>query len=76
MINPTARVEIDNGIKFYEQDVLYDDYIYKGDTDITVTVDYANPGFGIALLDSAGTYLAQKKEILMFTMYLKKQAIM
>ena len=55
MINPTARVEIDNGIKFYEQDVLYDDYIYKGDTDITVTVDYANPGFGIALLVSAGT---------------------
>ena len=71
MINPTARVEIDNGIKFYEQDVLYDDYIYKGDTDITVTVDYANPGFGIALLDSAGTYLAQKKEILMFKLGVK-----
>lgn len=71
MIKPTARVEIDNGIKFYEQDVLFDDYIYKGDTDITVTVDYANPGFGIALLDSAGTYLAQKRELLMFKLGVK-----
>ena len=71
MIKPTARVEIDNGIKFYEQDVLFDDYTYKGDTDITVTVDYANPGFGIALLDSAGTYLAQKRELLMFKLGVK-----
>ena len=71
MIKPTARVEVDNGIKFYEQDILFDDYTYRGDTDITVTVDYANPGFGIALIDSAGTYLAQKKEILMFKLGVK-----
>ena len=52
MIQSNSRVEIDNGIKFYEQDILYDDYIYTGNTDIEVTLDYVNPGFGIALINS------------------------
>ena len=65
MIQSNSRVEIDNGIKFYEQDILYDDYIYTGNTDIEVTLDYVNPGFGIALINSEGNYLSEKKEILL-----------
>ena len=68
MIQSNSRVEIDNGIKFYEQDILYDDYIYTGNTDIEVTLDYVNPGFGIALINSEGNYLSEKKEILLFKM--------
>lgn len=66
MLQPTSRIEIDNGIKFYEQDVLYDDYIYSGDLDITLTLDYSLPGFGIALISSEGLSLADKEEILLF----------
>ena len=68
MIQSNSRIEIDNGIKFYEQDILYDDYIYTGNTDIEVTLDYVNPGFGIALINSEGNYLSEKKEILLFKM--------
>lgn len=66
MLQNNCRVEVDEGIKFYEQDILFDDYIYIGNTNIEVTIDYANPGFGIALINSESNYLSQKNEILMF----------
>ena len=28
MLKPNARIELQDGIRFYEQDILYDDYIY------------------------------------------------
>lgn len=66
MLQPTSRIEMDNGIKFYEQDILYDDYIYTGDLDILMTLDYSSSGFGIALISSEGLSLADKEEILLF----------
>ena len=66
MLQSTSRIELEDGIKFYEQDVLFDDYIYTGNTEIEVTLDYANPGFGIALINSEGKYLSEKEEILLF----------
>ena len=49
MLQPNSRINLDKGIKFYEQDILYDNYIYTGDFDIALTLDYATPGFGIGL---------------------------
>lgn len=54
MIQYNSRITIDEGIKFYEQDIMYDDYLYSGDIDITLCLDYANPGFGIALINNEG----------------------
>lgn len=66
MLQPTSRIELDNGIVFYEQDVLYDNHIYIGDLDITLNIEYANSGFGIILANSEGNTLSEKKEVLLF----------
>lgn len=68
MLQPNSRIEINDGIKFYEQDFLYDDYIYTGDLDITLNIEYASQGFGIALISSEGVSLSDKEEILLFKM--------
>lgn len=66
MIQKNSRVEFANGIKFYEQDLLYDDYIYSGSSTISVTLDYKNPGFGIALISSTSSTLTNKNAVLLF----------
>ena len=37
MLQPNSRINLDKGIKFYEQDILFDNYIYTGDFDIALT---------------------------------------
>jgi hypothetical protein len=66
MLLPTSRIQLDNGIMFYEQDILCDDYIYSGDFDVTLNLEYVNPGFGIALINSEGLSLTEKEEVLLF----------
>ena len=67
MLQPTSRIEqIESGILFYEQDILFDDYIYTGDFDIEVQVDYNNLGFGIMFSNSEGSSLVEKDELLLF----------
>ena len=66
MIQKNSRVEFANGIKFYEQDLLYDDYIYSGSSTISVTLDYRNPGFGIALISSTSSTLTNNNAVLLF----------
>ncbi len=66
MIQNNSRVEFANGIKFYEQDLLYDDYIYSGSSTISVTLDYKNPGFGIALISSTSSNLTNNNAVLLF----------
>lgn len=67
MLQPTSRIEqTEKGISFYEQDILFDDYIYTGDFDIEVTVDYNNIGFGIMFANSEGSSLLDKDELLLF----------
>ena len=68
MIQKNSRVEFANGIKFYEQDLLYDDYIYSGSSTISVTLDYINSGFGIALISSTSSTLTNTNAILLFRM--------
>lgn len=76
MLLPTSRIEKEEiGIKFYEQDMLVDDYIYTGDLDITVSIQYSTPGFGIALINSEGYSLKDKDEILLFRVGFKEASI-
>ncbi|MGL4877936.1 hypothetical protein [Paraclostridium dentum] len=66
MLQPNSRIYLEEGIKFYEQDILYDNYIYTGDFDIALTLNYALPGFGIGLTNSEGISLEDKEEVLLF----------
>lgn len=66
MLQSSSRVTMDNGIKFYEQDILFDDYIYSGDFDIALNLEYCNPGFGLGLTNSEGTSLSDKQEVILF----------
>lgn len=66
MLQPNSRISMDNGIKFYEQDILYDDYIYTGDFDIALNLEYCTPGFAIGLVNSEGKTLDDKDQILLF----------
>ena len=68
MLQPNSRINVDKGIKFYEQDILYDNYIYTGDFDIALTLNYSTPGFGIGLTNSEGAQLEDKEEVLLFKM--------
>ena len=66
MFQATSRIESDNGIKFYEKDVLFDDYKYNDDIDIELTLDYINNGFGIMFINSENSSLQDKDEKLLF----------
>lgn len=68
MLQPNSRINLENGIKFYEQDILFDNYIYTGDFDIALTLDYASTGFGVGLTNSEGKTLTDKEEVLLFKM--------
>ena len=63
MLQPNSRINLENGIKFYEQDILFDNYIYTGYFDIALTLNYASPGFGIGLTNSEGKSLSDKEEV-------------
>lgn len=64
MIHYNSRINVNNGIEFYEQDLLYDDYLYSGDIDITLDINYANPGFGVALIDNEGNSIINNKALI------------
>jgi hypothetical protein len=57
MFKSNSRIENNNGIRFYEQDIIFDDYVYHGNMSMTVTVDYASPGFGVSLINNEGSSL-------------------
>lgn len=75
MLMPTSRIELDEGIRFYEQDMLIDDYIYTGNLLVNLDIDYITPGFGIALLSSEGLSLRDKDEILLFRLGYKEASV-
>ena len=52
MFKSNSRIEYKDGIRFYEQDILYDDYVYTGSCQITLDIDYFNDGFGIVLINA------------------------
>ena len=52
MFTSNSRVErVQNGILFYEQDIITSTYQFFGDLKIDLKYDYHSPGFGIVLMD-------------------------
>ena len=41
----------EDGIYFYEQDILYSPYLFSGNITIDVTTEFARPGFGIVIAE-------------------------
>lgn len=66
MFQTNSRVERDNGIRFYEQDVLSSDYVYTGDMVIDLSVDYLYPGIGILLAVDNGKPLNEVDSLYLF----------
>jgi hypothetical protein len=66
MFQANSRVERNNGIRFYEQDVLCSDYVFAGDTVIDLTVDYQYPGIGILLAADNGKPLSEADHVYLF----------
>lgn len=60
MLQQNCRIAKYNGYKFYEKDILHDDYTFTHDIQVNVNVTYTTPGFGIALID-AGSYSIKEK---------------
>lgn len=63
---PNCRIEKnEDGIRFYEQDILCCNYIFTGDLKINMTVDILSSGFGVALFkDNSKTALEANEAII------------
>lgn len=66
MFQSKSRIEIASGVRFYEQDILFDDYVYSNDIQISLDVSYMTPGIGIALMTNEGLPLEEQKEVYLF----------
>lgn len=66
MLRANSRIELMNGIKFYEQDVLYDDYVYTGSCQIEMDINYYNNGFGIMLINATQNILSSENTAILF----------
>ena len=66
MLKNNSRIELTNGIRFYEQDILYDDYIYTGSCQIEIDVNYYNNGFGIVLINATSNILTAENTAILF----------
>lgn len=66
MLLSNCRMEKNNHIHFYEQDILLDDNTYSGDIDITLQLDYITPGIGIALIVDEGLSLNEMSETYLY----------
>ena len=52
LFEPNSRIEkIDSGIRFYEQDIIFSDYVFEGDAEVNLHLDYLHPGFGIVIAE-------------------------
>ena len=47
-----SRVQkVTEGVQFYEPDILCSSYLFSGDLEINIVIDYERPGFGVALIE-------------------------
>lgn len=52
LIEPSSRIEkIEAGIRFFEQDIIFSDYLFEGNLEIDMTLDYLFCGFGIVIAE-------------------------
>lgn len=68
MFNQYSRTQLikNKGIYFYEQDVIYDDYVYQGDMVIDIALDYYHNGFGLVLFPQPGLKTENQKTNYLF----------
>ena len=71
MLKPNSRIELQDGIRFYEQDILYDDYVYSGSCQIELDIDYYNNGFGIVLINATSNVLTSENSAILFRLNYK-----
>lgn len=75
MLQENCRIEKFDGYRFYEQDILFDDYMFSNDIQLTVDLDYVSPGFGIALIDNEGFSVKEKRFSYLFKIGYKEASI-
>lgn len=75
MIQENCRIEKFKGFRFYEQDILFDDYMFSNDIELTIDLDYVSPGFGIALIDNEGYSIKEKKFAYLFKIGYREASI-
>ena len=75
MLEQNCRIENLNGFKFYEKDVLYDNYVFTNDIELNIDVTYVTPGFGVALMDNESTSIREKNDIYLFKIGYKEASI-
>ena len=75
MLKPNSRIELQDGIRFYEQDILYDDYVYSGSCQIELDIDYYNNGFGIVLINATSNILTSDNSAILFRLNYKSVEI-
>lgn len=75
MLQQNCRVEKFNGFRYYEKDIIYDDYIFTHDIQLTIDATYVTPGFGIALMDNEGFSIREKGSTYLFKVGYKEASI-
>ena len=75
MLQQNCRVEKFNGFRYYEKDIIYDDYIFTDDIQLTINTTYVTPGFGIALMDNEGFSIREKGSTYLFKVGYKEASI-
>ena len=69
VFEPNCRVQKTNeGIQFYEQDVLCFGYDFFGDQRIEIKLDYVSPGFGVLLIENNNSELKEVHNSYLFKM--------
>ena len=66
MLQQNSRIEKFKGYRFYEKDILHDDYVFTHDIQVNVDVTYITPGFGIALIDTGSSSIKDKPDTYLF----------
>ena len=66
MIQNNARIESFHGIRFFDQDILFDDFIYNNYVEAVLEIEYCTPGFGIVLINNTASMLSAESEAFLF----------
>lgn len=75
MIQGNCRIDVSGGIRFFDQDILIDDYVYNDYAEIELIISYNTPGFGIALLSNTNNLLSPESEVFIFRIGYREASI-
>lgn len=75
MILNNCRIDASNGIRFFDQDILIDDFIYNDYAELELTISYNTPGFGIVLFNNTTSLLSTENEAFLFRIGYREASI-